>query len=139
MYQLDDIRPAHMSLIMLVMIFLVIYLRFKPHEKWKGVDKNHFRKAYGELGKASREERIMNWETAKRIPWNIVLLFGGGFALALAFQSSGLAVWFGEQLLRTNGIHPYLILLAVVVLVTWLLRERVFDIVPGMVPAWTGK
>ncbi len=64
--------------------------------------------------------RIMDWKTAQKLPWNIVLLFGGGFALALGFQSSGLAVWFGEQLLWTKGIHPYLILLAVVTLMSFL-------------------
>jgi len=65
-------------------------------------------------------ERIMDWKTAQKIPWNIVLLFGGGFALALGFQSSGLAIWFGEQLLWTKGVHPYLILLAVVALMSFL-------------------
>ncbi len=64
--------------------------------------------------------RIMDWKTAHKLPWNIVLLFGGGFALALGFQSSGLAIWFGEQLLWTKGVHPYLILLAVVALMSFL-------------------
>ncbi len=64
--------------------------------------------------------RIMDWETSKRLPWNIVLLFGGGFALALGFQSSGLALWFGEQLDFTRNIHPYLILLAVITLMSFL-------------------
>jgi sodium-dependent dicarboxylate transporter 2/3/5 len=68
----------------------------------------------------SRGSRIMDWETAKRLPWNIALLFGGGFALALGFQSSGLALWFGEQLDWTQNIHPYLILLAVVTLMSFL-------------------
>ena len=67
-----------------------------------------------------KEERIMDWKTAQELPWNIVLLFGGGFALALGFQSSGLAIWFGEQLLWTKGVHPYLILLAVVTLMSFL-------------------
>ncbi len=70
--------------------------------------------------KNRKGERIMDWPTAHRIPWNIVLLFGGGFALALGFQSSGLAIWFGEQLLWTKGVHPYLILLAVVALMSFL-------------------
>ena len=70
--------------------------------------------------RSRKGERIMDWQTAHRIPWNIVLLFGGGFALALGFQSSGLAIWFGEQLLWTKGIHPYLILLAVVTLMSFL-------------------
>ena len=65
-------------------------------------------------------ERIMDWKTAQKLPWNIVLLFGGGFALALGFQSSGLALWFGEQLLWTREVHPYLILLAVATLMSFL-------------------
>jgi sodium-dependent dicarboxylate transporter 2/3/5 len=67
-----------------------------------------------------RRERIMDWKTAQKIPWNIVLLFGGGFALALGFQSSGLALWFGEQLQWSRGVNPYLILLAVVALMSFL-------------------
>lgn len=41
---------------------------------------------------------IMNWDTAKRLPWRIVLLFGGGFALAGAIVHSGLADWIGQQM-----------------------------------------
>jgi sodium-dependent dicarboxylate transporter 2/3/5 len=70
--------------------------------------------------KDARGSRIMDWETAKRLPWNIVLLFGGGFALALGFQASGLALWFGKQLEFTSHIHPYLILLAVITLMSFL-------------------
>jgi sodium-dependent dicarboxylate transporter 2/3/5 len=169
---------------MLVMVWLVVYMIFRPRKKWEGLDKEHFRKAYKALGKPSEEERIvfvlfillaimwitrsgisfnsftipgwtklfdtpsyindgtvaifisiilfiipsrnrkgeriMDWKTAQKIPWNIVLLFGGGFALALGFQSSGLAIWFGEQLLWTAGVHPILILLAVVALMSFL-------------------
>ena len=70
--------------------------------------------------KDPKGSRIMDWETARRLPWNIVLLFGGGFALALGFQSSGLAIWFGEQLAFARNIHPYLILLAVITLMSFL-------------------
>jgi sodium-dependent dicarboxylate transporter 2/3/5 len=65
-------------------------------------------------------ERLMDWKTAHRLPWNIVLLFGGGFALALGFQSSGLALWFGEQLSWTKNIHPYLILAIIVTMMSFL-------------------
>ncbi len=70
--------------------------------------------------RSGKGERIMDWKTASRIPWNIVLLFGGGFALALGFQSSGLSIWMGEQLLWTRGVHPVLILLAAVALMSFL-------------------
>ena len=39
---------------------------------------------------------LMDWETAQRLPWDLVLLFGGGFAMAGAFQSTGLAGWIGD-------------------------------------------
>lgn len=41
-----------------------------------------------------RGEYVLDWKTAQsRIPWGIILLFGGGFALADGFQATGLAVW----------------------------------------------
>lgn len=64
--------------------------------------------------------RLMDWKTAQRLPWDIVLLFGGGFALASGFQSSGLAVWLGEQLGWTAGASPVLILLAILTLMVFL-------------------
>lgn len=64
--------------------------------------------------------RLMDWKTAHRLPWDIVLLFGGGFALARGFQSSGLAVWMGEQLSWTGQYGPYFILLAILILMVFL-------------------
>ena len=40
-------------------------------------------------------ERLLDWPTAKRSPWNILLLFGGGLSLAHAMQITGLAQWVG--------------------------------------------
>jgi len=37
-------------------------------------------------------ERLMDWETASRIPWGILILYGGGIAIAKAFVSSGLLI-----------------------------------------------
>lgn len=54
----------------------------------------------------------MNWETANKIPWNIVLLFGGGFALAQGFVDSGLSVWFGERLAGLANVEPIILTLA---------------------------
>ncbi len=48
--------------------------------------------------KSHKGKTLMDWETAKGIPWNIVLLFGGGFALASGFKESELSIWFGSQL-----------------------------------------
>lgn len=43
-------------------------------------------------------ERLMDWETAVQLKWGIVLLFGGGFALAGGFVASGLSSWLGGRL-----------------------------------------
>ncbi len=57
-------------------------------------------------------ERLMNWENAGKIPWGIVLLFGGGFALAQGFVDSGLSVWFGEKLAGLANVEPIVLTLA---------------------------
>ncbi len=70
--------------------------------------------------KSQKGERIMNWETANKIPWNIVLLFGGGFALAQGFVDSGLSLWFGEQLAGLANVKPIVLTLANVTMMSLL-------------------
>lgn len=64
--------------------------------------------------------RILNWETAVKLPWGIVILFGGGFALAGAFKDSGLSAWVGGQLQGVSTLPPLLIVLIVCLMVTFL-------------------
>lgn len=68
--------------------------------------------------KSEPGERLMNWETANKLPWGIVLLFGGGFALAQGFVDSGLSVWFGEQLAGLAVLEPIVLTLANVTLMS---------------------
>jgi len=63
---------------------------------------------------------LLDWQHAVRLPWDIILLFGGGFALAAGFASSGLTLWLGELLGVFAGAGPLVILLAVVLLVIFL-------------------
>ena len=44
-----------------------------------------------------RTEHLMDWKTAERLPWGILLLIGGGFALAGAFESTGLSQFLGQK------------------------------------------
>lgn len=46
----------------------------------------------------------LDWQTARGIPWGILLLFGGGLALAGSFQSSGLSEWVGGRLQVLEGL-----------------------------------
>ena len=70
--------------------------------------------------KEKKGEFIMDWKTAEDIPWEIILLFGGGFALASGFKESGLSTWFGEQLSWIGALHPILIILIIATVVTFL-------------------
>ncbi len=63
---------------------------------------------------------VLNWEWALRIPWGIILLFGGGFALAAGFQSSGLAQWIGERLSFLSGVPTIFMILCICLLLTFL-------------------
>jgi sodium-dependent dicarboxylate transporter 2/3/5 len=46
----------------------------------------------------------LDWETARRLPWGVLLLFGGGLSLASAVQSSGLAEWIGSLAQALGGM-----------------------------------
>ncbi|MBE0653752.1 MAG: DASS family sodium-coupled anion symporter [Bacteroidales bacterium] len=70
--------------------------------------------------KNKKGEKIMNWKTANKLPWNVVLLFGGGFALALGFEDSGLALWFGDQMAWGGNIPSILFVLAIVTMMSFL-------------------
>ena len=64
--------------------------------------------------------RLLDWKTASRLPWNIVLLFGGGFALAAGFKESGLSSWLGEHLEGLGSLPPLFIIACVCLFITFL-------------------
>jgi sodium-dependent dicarboxylate transporter 2/3/5 len=54
---------------------------------------------------------LLTWEDARRLPWEVLLLFGGGLSLAAAMESSGLSSWIGEQLVGFRGLpFPVIVL-----------------------------
>ncbi len=59
--------------------------------------------------KTDKTQTIMDTETLKKLPWNIVLLFGGGFALAEGFMKSGLAQWIGNSFTSLSSMNPILL------------------------------
>ncbi len=68
----------------------------------------------------NKNEKILDWATSSRLPWHILLLFGGGFALATGFKESGLALWFGNQLSAFTALPPIVVILMISLLVTFL-------------------
>uniref|UniRef100_UPI0035679A9F SLC13 family permease n=1 Tax=Marinobacter sp. TaxID=50741 RepID=UPI0035679A9F len=65
---------------------------------------------------------LMDWDTAKGIPWGVLLLFGGGLAMAGVISSSGLAEWIAGSL-GAAGVLPTLLLIAIVAGVIIFLTE----------------
>lgn len=53
---------------------------------------------------------LITWQEASRLPFDIILLFGGGFALAKGFELSGLSTWFAAQLHFTKDTNIYLLI-----------------------------
>lgn len=54
---------------------------------------------------------IMDWNTASKIPWGIILLFGGGFALEKGFEVSGLTYWMASKIGLLTGNEMLVIIL----------------------------
>lgn len=65
-------------------------------------------------------ERMLTWEQAKKVPWGLLLLFGGGFALAAGFESSGLSAAIGRGMSGLSGLHPALVVVIVCTVLTFL-------------------
>lgn len=72
--------------------------------------------------KLSERTFLMDWDTAQGMPWGVLLLFGGGLALAGVISSSGLAEWIATSL-AIMGMLPALLMIALVVTVIIFLTE----------------
>ncbi|SDS50305.1 solute carrier family 13 (sodium-dependent dicarboxylate transporter), member 2/3/5 [Formosa sp. Hel1_31_208] len=68
----------------------------------------------------SKTQQIINWEEAVKLPWGIILLFGGGMALAKGFETSGLAAWIGSQMTTLAGITTILLIFLLIAAVNFL-------------------
>jgi sodium-dependent dicarboxylate transporter 2/3/5 len=69
---------------------------------------------------ASDGGRLLDWRTAASIPWGVLILFGGGIAIATAFQSSGLSAVIGETVEGVRDWHPLAVIGVVCLSVTFL-------------------
>lgn len=67
-----------------------------------------------------RKEYVLNWEWAKRIPWGILILFGGGFALAAGFRETGLDQWIGNSFGNIHYSSVMILVIAICILMTFL-------------------
>ena len=63
---------------------------------------------------------VLNWDWASRLPWGVLLLFGGGLSLAGAAGASGLSTWICTGMAAWSGLPTLVLLLAVVTVVIFL-------------------
>ena len=67
-----------------------------------------------------KREQLINWEEAVQMPWGIILLFGGGMALAKGFEETGLANWIGSQMTSLSGLPTLMLILVLIAAVNFL-------------------
>ena len=60
---------------------------------------------------------LLTWDEANRAPWGVIMMFGGGLALAAGMGKSGLADWLGQALLPLQSMPLIVVALAIVALV----------------------
>lgn len=69
----------------------------------------------------SKEKRfLLKWSDTKRLPWGVLILFGGGLSMASAISSTGLATWIGSGIGSLNTWPIILIILIVIALIVFL-------------------
>lgn len=73
------------------------------------------------IGKDKRGDFLLDWKTVEtQMPWGILLLFGGGFALASGFTKTGLTGWIGNQLTVLSSFPLWAVVLCVCLIITFL-------------------
>lgn len=67
--------------------------------------------------KPQKSRTLLNWDEANQAPWGVIMMFGGGLALAAGITQSGLAEWLGGILEGFSNIHPLLIAIIIVAII----------------------
>lgn len=71
-------------------------------------------------GNANDRQRLLTWSDLRDIPWDVLILFGGGLCLAAAFSSSGLAQWLGSSLASLHSAGLLLLVLGATTLIIFM-------------------
>lgn len=66
------------------------------------------------------QRQLMIWDDVSRLPWGVLILFGGGLSLASAVSSSGLAAWLGSSLTPLGSFGVFVLVVAATALVIFL-------------------
>ncbi len=63
---------------------------------------------------------LLTWDQANKLPWGLLVLFGGGLSLASSIGSSGLGSWIGQGLTILGNVPPIILILTVATLIIFL-------------------
>ena len=66
------------------------------------------------------EKALVAWEDTRRLPWGVLILFGGGLSLASALSSTGLTLWLGQLLAPLGAMNQLVLIVALTALVVFL-------------------
>ena len=106
--------------VIFVLISLVVILfanaPIKPYYSGLGLNEKGLLLAFG-LSMFFPPFNILTWEDTKKIPFDIIFLFGAGFSIAMAFTSTGLADELANTLQTVTHLPPYLLLIMIATLV----------------------
>ena len=72
------------------------------------------------LPSKQKSSALLSWKDTINLPWGIIILFGGGMALARAFETSGLALWLGELMTLFSVLPLFLLILILIAAVNFL-------------------
>ena len=67
-----------------------------------------------------REGYVLDWTVTRTLPWGVLMLFGGGLALAGAFEATGLAQWIGDMVGGLQGVNLWVLILVVTTAIVYL-------------------
>lgn len=126
---LKDLGPMKMEEKMVLIVFVLaafcwITRSFLLQQLVPGIDDTIIAITAGILlfilPSKNKGEPIINWKEAVKMPWGIILLFGGGMALASGFEITGLATWLGSQVQLLEGLTLFVLLLVIIASVNFI-------------------
>ncbi|XP_065337295.1 Na(+)/citrate cotransporter [Cloeon dipterum] len=110
--KIDDSTPA--ILVVIIMFILPSKLDFFKYF----LDKDEKNKAISQKRRAAPS--LIDWPTVQRkLPWGLVLMLGGGFAMAQAVKESGLSSWIGQQLVGLSILPLWLVVTIICLIATF--------------------
>ena len=69
-----------------------------------------------------KTHKVISWKDTEKLPWRVLLLFGGGLTLASQIQKTGLATWIGEQFYVLKN-YPLLLSILIVIIAAMIMTE----------------